>query len=47
VRSCFGSKAEQLYSEQQVPSPQQPVHLMMAGYAEAYSDGKEKSRRKY
>jgi hypothetical protein len=30
--------AEQHYSEQQIPAPQQPVHLMMAGWTETCSD---------
>jgi hypothetical protein len=31
IRGNYMRKAEQHYSEQQIPSPQQPVHLTMAG----------------
>jgi hypothetical protein len=34
-------KAQQCYSELQSPSLQQPVHLMMVGYAETCSDNKD------
>jgi hypothetical protein len=45
IRSKCISKAERHYSEQQIPSSQKPVHLMMAGLAETCSDNKEKKMR--
>jgi hypothetical protein len=38
-------KAEQHYSEKQIVSSQQPVHLKMAGYAEMCSVNKKKTTR--
>jgi hypothetical protein len=32
------------YSEQQIPSAQQPVHLMMAGKTETRGDDKETTK---
>jgi hypothetical protein len=40
-------KAEQLYSEQQISSSEQPVHLMMAGLTETCSNDIEKMTREY
>jgi hypothetical protein len=31
LSSCFGSKAEQPYNQQHIPSSLQPGHLMMDG----------------
>jgi hypothetical protein len=45
--SCLGSKAEQDYSELNIPLSQQRIHLMMASYVETCSDDKEKTTREY
>jgi hypothetical protein len=42
IQGNYIRKAEQHYSEQQIPSSQQPVQLIMAGYTETCSDNKEK-----
>jgi hypothetical protein len=47
IRGNYMKKAEQHYSEQQILSSPQPVHLMMAGWAETRSDNKEKTMREY
>jgi hypothetical protein len=41
------SKAVRYYSKQQSPSSQQPVQLMIAGYAKTYSYNKGKMTREY
>jgi hypothetical protein len=46
VRANYIREAEQSYSEQQIPSSQQPVHLMMAGEAETCRDNKQKNNRR-
>jgi hypothetical protein len=44
ARGNYIRKAEQHYSENQTPSSQQPVHLMMAGWVETSSEYNEEKK---
>jgi hypothetical protein len=45
IRGNYMRKGEEHCSEQQRPSSQQPVHLMMASWAETCSDNRENDER--